>query len=33
MVKSIGMKKVTEEYADVSRITKYGDGGGRLAQE
>lgn len=32
MVQSIGIKKVTEEHADISRITKYGDGGGRIAE-
>ena len=32
MVQSIGIKKVTEEHADISKITKYGDGGGRIAE-
>ena len=31
MIQSIGIDKVTEKYADISRITKYGDGGGRMA--
>ena len=33
MVQSIGIKKVTEEHADISKITKYGDGGGRIADK
>ena len=32
MIKSIGIDKVTQEHADISRITKYGDGGGRIAE-
>jgi CRISPR/Cas system-associated exonuclease Cas4 (RecB family) len=31
MIKSKGIDYVTEKYADISRITKYGDGGGRIA--
>jgi len=31
MIKSKGIDHVTEKYADISRITKYGDGGGRIA--
>jgi hypothetical protein len=31
MIQSKGIDYVTEKYADISRITKYGDGGGRMA--
>jgi CRISPR/Cas system-associated exonuclease Cas4 (RecB family) len=31
MIQSEGIEKVTEKHADISRITKYGDGGGRMA--
>jgi len=31
MIKSKGIDYVTEKYADISRITKYGDGSGRMA--
>ena len=33
MVKSEGIVKTIEQYGDVSKISKYGDGGGRLAED
>jgi len=33
MVKSQGIVKTIEQYGDISKISKYGDGGGRLAED
>jgi hypothetical protein len=32
-INSKGIKKTIEEYGDISKISKYGDGGGRLAED